>query len=187
MSVRGVFVGMPGSGKTTVGRAVALSLDVPFRDSDALIEETTGRTIPDIFAEDGEQEFRRIEAEVIATALVEFDGILSLGGGAVLTESTRRILRDHPVILIDVEHDELLRRVSRSHTVRPLLATDPSAKLAELKRDREPFYREVARHTVSSDDGPVERVVAAVLTVLGYAEIPVVLPAKKSHGSGERR
>lgn len=80
MSVVAVFVGMPGSGKTTAGRIMARSLDLPFRDSDALIEETEGRTIPEIFTDDGESGFRVIEARVIQDALENFHGVLSLGG-----------------------------------------------------------------------------------------------------------
>lgn len=80
MSVVAVFVGMPGSGKTTAGRIMARSLNVPFRDSDALIEETAGRTIPEIFSADGEPGFRTIEAQVIQDALENFHGVLSLGG-----------------------------------------------------------------------------------------------------------
>ncbi|MDN6487171.1 MAG: shikimate kinase [Ancrocorticia populi] len=166
MSVKAVFVGMPGSGKSTVGRNVARQLGTEFRDSDALIEETTGRTIPQIFEDGGESGFRDIEAAVIQEALDGYDGVLSLGGGAVLTESTRAALKGHPVFLIDVAPEELLRRVTKSRTVRPLLVDDPELRLRELREQREHLYREVARHTVSSDETPVAGVVAAVLEVL---------------------
>ena len=173
MSVVAVFVGMPGSGKTTAGRIMARSLGVPFRDSDALIEETAGRTIPEIFSADGEPGFRTIEARVIQDALENFHGVLSLGGGAVLTESTRVALKDHPVVLIDVEKDELVRRITKSKTVRPLLAGDPAGRIAELKAQREPLYREVASHTVTSSAEPVTQVVRAVLDELGFTEVEV--------------
>ncbi len=173
MSVVAVFVGMPGSGKTTAGRIMARSLNVPFRDSDALIEETAGRTIPEIFSADGEPGFRTIEAQVIQDALENFHGVLSLGGGAVLTESTREALKEHPVVLIDVEKEELVRRVTKSKTVRPLLARDPAGRIAELKTQREPLYREVARHTVTSSAEPVTQVVRAVLDELGFTEVEV--------------
>lgn len=178
MSVAAVFVGMPGSGKTTVGRIVAHSLTIPFADSDHLIEEQTGRSIPDIFAEDGEAGFRQIEAAVIADALVSFDGVLSLGGGAVLTESTRQALADYPVFLIDVDRAELLRRVTHSATVRPLLQADPEGGIARLAEQREPLYRAVASHTVLSDARPATNVARTVLDLLGATDV-AVLPIKK--------
>ncbi len=168
MSVVAVFVGMPGSGKTTVGRLVARSLGVEFQDSDALIEKIERRSIPEIFASDGESGFRAIEARVIQNALENYHGVLSLGGGAILTESTRQALREHPVVLIDVDSEELIRRVTNSSTIRPLLLEDPEGKIAQLRAQREHLYREVARHTTSSDDAPVSNVVRAVLDLLGY-------------------
>ncbi len=170
MSVRAVFVGMPGSGKSTVGRGLAARLGVPFRDSDTLIEEVTGCTIPHIFASEGEAAFRRIEAKVIAEALDGFEGVLSLGGGAVLTASTRNLLRNHPVVLIDVEFEELLARVTNSRTVRPLLAEDPRGTLERLHVERSPLYAQVARYTVVSDSSPASRVVERVLALLEQAE-----------------
>lgn len=166
MSVKAVFVGMPGSGKSTVGRLVAGELGIEFRDSDELIEEKMGRTIPQIIEDDGEAGFRRIEAEVIQDALQDYDGILSLGGGAILTESTRVALKDRPVFLIDVAPAELLRRVQKSHTRRPLLADNPEQRLEELRQAREHLYREVARYTVTSNDLPVAGVVRTVLEEL---------------------
>lgn len=83
MAPKAVLVGMPGSGKSTIGRRLAKAMDLPLLDTDVAIVETTGRTIADIFTVDGEQEFRRIEEEVIRKALDEHDGILSLGGGAI--------------------------------------------------------------------------------------------------------
>jgi shikimate kinase len=84
-----VLVGAPGAGKTTVGETLALRLDVRFADSDTLIEAVAGKPIPEIFFDDGEDEFRRLEARTIVDALSTFDGVLALGGGAVLREETR--------------------------------------------------------------------------------------------------
>ena len=85
MAPKAVLVGLPGSGKSTIGRRLAKALDVGMLDTDAAIEERTGRRIADIFATDGEEEFRRIEEDVVRAALAEHDGVLSLGGGAVTT------------------------------------------------------------------------------------------------------
>ena len=85
MAPKAVLVGLPGSGKSTIGRRLAKALGVRLLDTDAAIEQRTGRRIADIFAADGEQEFRRIEEEVVRAALAEHDGVLSLGGGAVTT------------------------------------------------------------------------------------------------------
>ncbi|MDO4887936.1 MAG: shikimate kinase [Actinomycetaceae bacterium] len=172
MSVRAVFIGMPGSGKSTVGRLVAKALGVESRDSDEFIVERDGRTIPEIFAEDGEKGFRAIEAACVSEALADFDGILSLGGGAVLTESTRRALVGHPVFLIDVPADELVRRITTSTTARPLVDDDPEVKVAQLLAEREDLYRQCAAYTVSSDSGPAWKVARRVLDHLGE-NVPV--------------
>ena len=187
MSVKAVFVGMPGSGKTTVGRLVAQSLGVEFADSDELIERTAGRTVPEIFADSGERGFRKIEAEVIATALEDFDGVLSLGGGAILTESTLGVLLGHPVFLIDVREEELVRRLVHSSTVRPLVQHDPVRQVAELHAARGSLYRQVATHTVASDSGPVVGVVRRVLDLMGHPEVVAATGKKKhtSHAKGE--
>lgn len=172
MSAKAVFVGMPGAGKSKVGRLVAEALGCDFRDSDDLIVQAEGRSVASIFSDDGETRFREIEAEVVSRALLDFDGVLSLGGGAILAESTRKALRGHPVVLIDVDDAELVRRAKQSSVVRPLLAGDPAAKMAELRSERDAWYREAARHTVTSDDGPVQRVVAEVLRLLGADSEP---------------
>lgn len=167
MSVTAVFVGMPGSGKSTVGRLVAQYLDEPFADTDDLVEAAAGMPIPQIFAERGESGFRDLEADVIATALTEGSGILSLGGGAVVRPETRQALKDHRVVLIDVDRSILLGRLQRSTNDRPLMRGDAEAKLDTLFAEREPLYREVATHVVSSDNSESRRVARRVLDVLG--------------------
>ena len=98
MAPKAVLVGLPGSGKSTIGRRLAKALNVVMLDTDAAIEEQTGRGIADIFAADGEKEFRRIEEDVIRAALAEHDGVLSLGGGAVTSPGVRAALAGHTVV-----------------------------------------------------------------------------------------
>ncbi len=153
MSPRAVLVGLPGTGKTTIGRRLAKILVLRFTDSDELVEAATGRRITDIFAADGEAEFRRLEAAAIASALREFDGVLSLGGGAITVPGTRRLLAESgvAVIWLQADHARLLERIGRS-TARPLMAGDADAALARLAAEREPLYREVSTMSVDGTD-----------------------------------
>ncbi|OBF26688.1 shikimate kinase [Mycobacterium sp. ACS1612] len=151
MAPKAVLVGLPGSGKSTIGRRLAKALDLPLLDTDAAIEETTGRTIADIFATDGEKEFRRIEEEVIRSALQTHDGVLSLGGGAVTTAGVREALAGHTVIYLEISAAEGVRRTGGS-TVRPLLAgPDRSEKFKALMTQRVPLYRRVATIRVNTN------------------------------------
>src|SRR3981081_2465884 len=141
MAPKAVLIGLPGSGKSTIGRRLAKALDVSLLDTDAAIEETTGRTIADIFATDGEPEFRRIEEDVIRSALQSHDGVLSLGGGAVTTQGVRDALAGHMVIYLEISAAEGVRRTGGS-TVRPLLAGgDRGEKFRKLMAERVPLYR----------------------------------------------
>lgn len=169
MGPRAIFIGMPGAGKSTVGRRVAAALGLEFRDSDELIAERTGRSVPSIFESEGEAAFREIEADAIEWASHEFEGILALGGGAVLHERTRRLLADQHVVLIEATDEELTRRVSRSRTVRPLLRKDPAGQIKNLRRHRSTLYHSVANYVVLSDARPVARVVDEVVN---YLEAP---------------
>jgi shikimate kinase len=151
MTPKAVLIGLPGSGKSTIGRRLAKALDLSLLDTDAAIEETTGRTIADIFATDGEQEFRRIEEEVIRSALQTHDGVLSLGGGAVTTEGVRDALAGHTVIYLEISAAEGVRRTGGT-TVRPLLAgPDRSEKFKTLMAERVPLYRRVATMRVNTN------------------------------------
>jgi shikimate kinase len=151
MAPKAVLIGLPGSGKSTVGRRLARALDVSFVDTDAAIEAKTGRTIADVFATDGEQEFRRIEEEVIRTALVEHDGVLALGGGAITSQGVRDALAGHMVIYLEINAAEGIRRTSGS-TVRPLLGgPDSAAKYRALMADRAPLYRRAATMRINTN------------------------------------
>lgn len=168
---RVVLVGPPGAGKSTIGRKLARELGVELYDTDAGIERETGRTIPEIFAEDGEPEFRRIEERVVRRAVLAERGVVSLGGGAVLSAKTRALLHGRTVVYLEISVAEGLRRTGAS-TQRPLLNdADPGAKYRELMRTRRPLYREVATVRVRTDGRSPGRVVRMIMTKLGMEPV----------------
>jgi shikimate kinase len=151
MAPKAVLVGLPGSGKSTIGRRLAKALDVDMLDTDTAIEEQTGRPIADIFATDGEQEFRRIEEGVVRAALAEHDGVLSLGGGAVTSPGVRAALAGHTVVYLEITAAEGVRRTG-GNTVRPLLAgPDRAEKFRALMAERVPLYRQIATIRVNTN------------------------------------
>ncbi|MDQ2836558.1 MAG: shikimate kinase [Actinomycetota bacterium] len=160
MPPRAVLIGLPGVGKSTVGARLARQLAVPFADSDQLVIERAGRSVTEIFTEDGEPAFRELEAAAILAALADFDGVLALGGGAVTTAAVRDALADStvPVVLLTAGEAELLRRIGLSRH-RPLLAEDPPRQLAELVRTRAAIFRQLAGITVETAGRPVDAVV----------------------------
>lgn len=166
MAPKAVLIGLPGSGKSTIGRRLAKALDLTMLDTDAAIEETTGRTIADIFATDGEAEFRRIEEEVIRSALATHDGVLSLGGGAVTTPGVRSALAGHTVVYLEISAAEGVRRTGGS-TVRPLLAgPDRAEKYRALMSERVPLYRRVATMRINTNRRNPGAVVRTIVTRL---------------------
>ncbi len=160
-----VFVGMMGAGKTTVGQLVASALDVPFKDVDNDIEATAGKPIPDIFIDDGEEHFRALERAAVAAALESFDGVLALGGGAVMSDETRKRLADHNVVYLSVEVADAIKRVGLG-AGRPMLKMNPRATLRHLLDLRRPLYEEVATVVVRTDGRTPDEVVAAVIAHL---------------------
>jgi shikimate kinase len=151
MAPKAVLMGMPGSGKSTIGRRLAKALDLSLLDTDAKIVETTGRTIADIFSNDGEPEFRRVEEQVVRAALAEHDGIISLGGGAITSPGVRDALAGHTVIFLEISAAEGIRRTTGG-TVRPLLAgPDPAQKYRDLMSERVPLYRRAATMRVNTN------------------------------------
>jgi shikimate kinase len=150
MAPKAVLVGMPGSGKSTIGRRLAKAMGLPLLDTDAKIVATTGRSIADLFVE-GEQEFRRVEENVVRTVLAEHDGIVSLGGGAITSPGVREALAGHTVIYLEISAAEGIRRTTGG-TVRPLLAgDDPAQKYRDLLAQRVPLYRRVATMRVNTN------------------------------------
>ena len=171
-----VLVGPPGSGKTTVGRALARRLGVGFTDVDALIVERIGKPIAEMFTEEGEDAFRALEREVVAEALAGVAGVLALGGGSVLAASTRERLRGHRVVLLWVGLADGLRRCGMS-TARPLLAgVNPRATFKALLDARAPLYREVATVEVDTSRRTAGQVARLVLAEVGRVH-PGLVPA----------
>jgi shikimate kinase len=160
-----VLVGPPGAGKSTVGTLVAQRRGVEFRDTDRDVEETAGATVAEIFVERGEAEFRQLERDAVATALDRHDGVLALGGGAVMDDSTRARLAGHRVVFLDVGLSDAARRVGLNRD-RPLLIGNPRAQLRVMLEERRPLYDEVATYTVATDGRTVEDVAADVEAVL---------------------
>jgi shikimate kinase len=167
MAARLVVVGLPGAGKSSVGAAVAALAFAPFEDSDDLVLEMTGRPVGEIIARDGEAVFREIEAAAILDALLDFDGVLALGGGAITTQSVREELRDSrvPVVLLTASQDDLIARIGNTQH-RPLLVGDMATRLAELAVAREAFYREVATFTIDTSSLTVDEVARQILAQL---------------------
>ncbi len=160
-----VLVGPPGAGKTTVGRLLAVSLDVGFRDTDTDVEAVAGKSIADIFFDEGEEPFRELEQAAVARALSEHDGVLSLGGGAVLSPQTRALLRGHQVVFLSVGLADAAKRVGLSRD-RPVLALNPRATLHTLLEERLPLYREVATIEVVTDGRSPQDVAQQALSSL---------------------
>ncbi|GAA4895876.1 3-dehydroquinate synthase [Stackebrandtia albiflava] len=157
MSPRVVLVGPPGSGKSTVGALLARRWDVGFRDTDADIAAAAGMTIPDIFLTHGEDHFRALERDAVATALATHDGVLALGGGAVMADATRALLADHTVVFLSVELTAAVGRVGLG-AGRPLLAVNPRATMKALLEQRRPLYREIADFEIATDGTTPEQV-----------------------------
>lgn len=150
MSPRVVLVGPPGAGKTTVGRILAARLGVGFRDTDEDVEAVAGKTIAEVFFDDGEPAFRALEEDAVAKALAQHAGVLCLGGGAVLSQTTRALLKGENVIFLNVGLSDALARTGLNQA-RPLLAVAPRATLRALLEERLPLYREVATLEIATD------------------------------------
>ncbi len=155
-----VLVGAPGSGKSTVGRLLADRLGLPFRDVDAEIEGRVGKPVSEIFADDGEAVFRALEESTTAELLRQ-PGVLSLGGGAVLSPVTRSALRGHRVVWLQVGAPNAAKRVGLTEA-RPLLLGNVRGTLIRLLAQRTPLYAEVATETVNTDELAVPEVVEQI-------------------------
>ncbi len=160
-----VLVGPPGSGKSTIGRRLSRALQVPLTDTDFLIEERENDTCGAVFSRLGEPAFRQLEEEVVADAL-QRDGVVSLGGGAVLSERTRALLAEHAVVYLNVTVEEGVRRTMIDNSRPVLECENPIERYAEILSQRNDLYHEVASFKVDSDSRSPQRVVTEVLQYL---------------------
>ncbi|MCU1431897.1 MAG: Shikimate kinase [Actinotalea sp.] len=177
---RVVLVGPPGSGKSTVSRSLAHRLGMTARDTDADVEALTGRSISDIFVEDGEARFRELERAAVAAALAEHEGVLALGGGAVMDPLTEQALLDYAevggvVVFLDVSLAQAAPRVG-FNTARPLLLGNPRAQWQALMEARRPVYSRVATLHVQTDHLRPTQVAAQIAETLAGAERPIGAP-----------
>ena len=166
------LVGLPGSGKTTVGRQLARRLQLPFFDSDKVIEERIGCSIKDFFAREGESAFRDVESTVIDELTQKASCVLSTGGGAVLRPGNRLNLHSRgQVVYLKSMPEELARRL-RHDTSRPLLQVeDPLSRLRDLFAVRDPLYRETAHYVIETGRPSVAMLVNMIVMQLELAGV----------------
>ncbi len=148
-----VLIGPPGAGKSSIGKALAKELNLNFIDSDSEIEKISHKKISEIFIEDGEPAFRLLEVDVVRKVLADFDGVISLGGGAPINKEIQEVLQDanYPVVFIDVSIAQAATRIGFNKD-RPLLLVNPRQQWISLMNDRRPIYEKLASQTISSDN-----------------------------------
>jgi len=161
-----VLVGTMGAGKTTVGRLLADALGVAFLDSDHAIEARAGKSVQEIFVDDGEGAFRELEREAVAAALAGHSGVLALGGGAVLDPATRALLDGHRVVFLKVGLTDAAKRVGLG-VGRPLLLGNVRARVKQLLDERTPIYEGLARISVDTDGRTPQDVAAEIIERMG--------------------
>ena len=159
------LVGFMAAGKSTIGRLLACELQLPFLDSDREIERSIGCTIPTVFRDQGEPEFRRLEREVIARIAVPEPQVIAIGGGAFCDAQTREILNRRAItIWLDAPFDVMLARLLASNG-RPLVRDRTAGDIRELWDERRPFYKQAQLHVATGDSSPgavVEQILEAI-------------------------
>jgi len=182
------LIGMPGSGKSSVGRQLARRLNWAFSDADAEVERQIGCSIRAYFEQHGEPAFRSVEQSVLADLLERDRLVLATGGGAVVREANRRLLTARAaVVYLRSTAEELMRRL-RHDTHRPLLqVSDPMRKLRQLFEERDPLYRECARFVIETGRPSVKILSGMILMQLELAGVidPSEAPSPLMPGSGE--
>jgi shikimate kinase len=184
-----VLIGPPGSGKTTVGHALATLLGVELRDTDRAIEVQEGRSVSDIFLDDGEPRFRELERAEVASSLSSHPGVLSLGGGAVMDPATAASLAGHTVVFLDVGIADAATRVGFNQS-RPLLAVNPRAQWTRMMDIRRPTYERLSSFTVLTTGLSPQAIASEIArrlewTELGEAELGEAEP--EPGRTGDRR
>jgi shikimate kinase len=165
MKPRAVVIGPPGSGKSTVGRLLAERLGVPFRDTDDDVEVGAGKPIGEIFVDDGEARFRELERAAVCDALDAHEGVLALGGGAILDPGTQSDLAGQQVIYLEVGLSDAIKRVGLA-SARPLLVLNPRSQFRALMEERRPIYERLASIRIATDgrepDGIVDEIIGGL-------------------------
>ena len=158
-----ILIGPPGAGKSSIGRQLSKVLEVPFKDTDVLVEEQAGKKISDIFVEDGEPAFRKIEREVVLKEISTGNGVLALGGGSVLDQEVAEKLESMKsnVIYLEVSISNAAPRVGFNKD-RPLLAVNPRQQWLNLMEKRKPIYERLCGVKVSTDNKKPNEVVAEI-------------------------
>ena len=158
-----ILIGPPGSGKTSVGKLLAKKLNRSFVDTDKVIEERTGKKIAEIFTEDGEASFRKVERDVVLEVLDSDQEVISLGGGSVLNEEIqRRLSHEQGVVYLQVSISNAAPRVGFNKD-RPLLMLNPRQRWIELMTERKQIYESLGRITFSTDNKKPDDVVAEII------------------------
>ncbi len=164
-----VLVGVPGAGKTTVGKLLAKNLGIDFFDSDQVIESRAGKSVSDIFTQDGEPAFRKLEHDVIVELLDSSNVVLALGGGSLGNDETRAKVKDATTVWLVAGLAQAVDRVGMNRN-RPLLLGNVRGQLADLMAAREPFYKEVAAIAVDTSKLIPSEVVTEIVSELGKIE-----------------
>lgn len=162
MTPKAVLIGPMGAGKSTVAQLLADAWGVAARDTDADIESTEGREISEIFVDSGETHFRALEAKAVAEALATHDGVLSLGGGAILDPATRELLDGHTVVFLRVGLSEAVKRVGLG-VGRPMLLGNVRSRIKALLDERTPIYEAAATIAVDTDGRTPDEVAAEIM------------------------